>query len=391
MTKFLTSRMGKKLKIALITHNFPNSEKERVNAGIFSFDLAKALSKKAEVVVFSPGTSKGKRRIGGIMAYFFEFSAKLGSLKIYNPLHFIKFISFFISGEKALNQFIRENPDIDFVISMWAFPGGDFANYFNRKFKIPYAIYCLGSDIYIYAQKPILKNMIKKYLMSAKFILADGIDLADKTEQLSDRRVQFLPSTTNFPVGDPIKSKTDKIVFTFLGRLEKVKGVDTLIEALNSIKDNKLHFQVNIIGDGSLRNWIKQNTKNKWIKMWGNLDDVAKISLIFRNSDWLVIPSRSDSIPLVFSEGVKTSLPVIVSDLPDLKYLVKKYNIGYLFKSGDSSDLAKVLKKAFTSKKDHSNFRTNLKEAAKIFDIDKSADILIDLINRNLSKDRKNL
>src|SRR3989344_2416928 len=184
--------MNKKLKIGLITHNFPNSDKQRMNAGIFSFDLAKALSKKAEVVVFSPGTSKGKRRIGGIMAYFFEFSAKLGSLKIYNPLHFIKFISFFISGEKALNQFIRENPDIDFVISMWAFPGGDFANYFNRKFKIPYAIYCLGSDIYIYAQKPILKNMIKKYLMSAKFILADGIDLADKTEQLSGRRVQFL-------------------------------------------------------------------------------------------------------------------------------------------------------------------------------------------------------
>ena len=378
------AKMNKKLRIGLITHNFPNSDKQRTNAGIFSFDLAKALSKKAEVVVFSPGTSKGKRRIGGIMAYFFEFSEKLGSLKIYNPLHFIKFISFFISGEKALNRFIRENPDIDFVISMWAFPAGDFAHYLYKRYKIPYAVYCLGSDIYVYSRKPVLKTMIKNYLRSARFVLADGIDLADKAEQLSDRKVLFLPSTSNFPTRHSYKEKLSKNILTFLGRLEKVKGVDLFIQALNSLSDENIEFQANIVGSGSLENWVKQKKKGSKIKVWGNVDDPLKIAGIMRNSGWLVVPSRSDSIPLVLSEAIKTSLPVIVSDLPDLKYLVKKYKIGYIFKSGNVQDLARVLRKALTDKGKYTSFKANTKNAAKIFDLNKSSDKLISLIKQNI-------
>lgn len=384
MNEFFSSRMRKYLKIGLVTHNFPNSEKERVNAGIFSYDLAKALSRKAEVVVFSPGKSEGIKKINGIKTYFFKFNDKLGSLKFYNPFHIIKFIQFFISGQKALNKFILENRNIDVVISMWAFPGGNFANYLSKKFNIPYAIYCLGSDIYVYAQKPILRTLIRNYLRNAKFILADGIDLAKQAQELSGKKVQFLPSTSNFPITNSRERRIDKTTFTFLGRLEKIKGVDLFVETLNTLSKENMDFQANIIGGGSLDDWIRQKIHSKAIKLWGNLNDSKKISAILRDSDWLVIPSRSDSIPLVFSEAVKLSLPVIAADLSDLKYLVKEYKVGYLFKNGDSTDLTNVLKKALRSKKDYANFQTNTKKVAKIFDLNESSDRLINLIKQSL-------
>lgn len=377
--------MNKRLKIGLITHNFPNFEKERVNAGIFSFDLAKALSKNAEVIVFSPGITKGRRKIGGIMTYFFEFDGKLGSLKVYNPWHIIKFVNFFISGKKALNTFIQENSDINFMISMWAFPAGYFASYLYNKYKIPYAIYCLGSDIYLYSRKPFLKTMIRNYLRSAKFILADGIDLADKAGQLSGRKVHFLPSTSNFPVNKASdKDNLRKNTLTFLGRLEKVKGIDLFIQALNSLSAEKLEFQANIVGSGILESWVKQNKNSSRIRVWGNVDNPLKIAEIMRDSRWLVIPSRSDSIPLVLSEAIKMSLPVIVSDLPDLKYLVKKYKIGYTFKTNDAQDLTKVLIQALTDKKKYASFKANTTNAAEIFDLNKSSDKLLTLVKQNI-------
>src|SRR3989338_3481981 len=164
----------KKLKIGIITHNFPLSEKDRQNAGTFVYDFAKALNKKAKVVVFAPGAKNQIKEIGGIKTYFFKFKEKLGDLRIYNPLHLFKLVYFFIKGKKALNRFINENSDIDFILSMWAFPSGFFAYDIFRRKKIPYAIYSLGSDIYVYAKKPILKTLINTYLASAKFRIADS-------------------------------------------------------------------------------------------------------------------------------------------------------------------------------------------------------------------------
>lgn len=386
MNKFFSTKMNKKLKIGLITHNFPNSKSERVNAGIFSYDLAKALSQKADVVVFSPGDYEGIKNINGVKTYFFKFRDKLGNLKIYNPVHILKFIQFFATGQKSLNKFILENPDIDFIIAMWAFPSGFFASRIYKQKGIPYAIYALGSDIYIYSKKPVLKKIIIKYLVGANILLADSPDLAQEIYLLSGRRALFLPSSSNISsTTQAVKKGSPKIILTFLGRLEKIKGIDIFMDALEDLDSAK--FKVNIIGDGSLFNNIKERSKDlPWIKLWGNLSDFNKIAAILKNSDWLVIPSRSDSIPLVFSEAMKLSLPVIASDLPDLKYLVRKYKVGKTFKKGSSASLARTLKDILSGKLNKVDFTKNTLKAAEIFDLDKVSAKLIDLIGRNLKK-----
>lgn len=371
------------MKIGIITHNFPASEKDRQNAGIFVFDLAKDLSKKAEVVVLAPGSEEGIKVIGGIKTYSFKFAEKLGNLKIYKLGHLIKFGNFFIQGKKALKKFVEENKDLDFIISMWAFPAGFFAHSAFKSVGIPYAVYALGSDIYFYAKKPILRQLITEYLKEAKFLIADSPDLSKEIERLSGKKTLFLPSVTNISFKiDKKKSRLRKTGLTFLGRLEKVKGADILAETLISLKENLEGFNINIIGDGSLKDYLEQNLRHYTnIKFWGNLD-AKKIAQILKNTDWLVIPSRSDSIPLVFSEAMKFSIPVIVSDLPDLKYLVKKYRVGYIFKREDSDSLAAIFKEITTKNKHFKVFKKNTKKAAAFFDLEKTSDKLQDLIRQ---------
>lgn len=376
----------KKLKIGIITHNFPSSISDRQNAGIFVYDFAKAMNKNTEIVVFSPGPADDIRNIGGIKTHFFKFKGKLGDLKIYNPFDLLKFANFFIKGRKALNSFIDKNPDIDFVISMWAYPSGFFANKILKKRNIPYAIYCLGSDIYIYAKKPLLKEFIQAYLKESAFNLADSPDLAAKTDLLSNSKTIFVPSASNISKEIIVRKKNLKTVLTFMGRLEKVKGIDIFIDALKLLNSDANNYQINIIGSGSLENYINSQLTyldKLSVKIWGNINNPKKISSILIGSDWLVIPSRSDSIPLVFSESMKLSLPVIVSSLPDLKYLVKKYNVGMTFKTGSVNSLASVLK--LTSKNEnYREYEKNTKKAAEIFDLKIISDKLLRLIKKNL-------
>lgn len=374
----------KELKIGIFTHNFPVSEKDRQNAGVFVFDLARSLNRFAEVVVLAPGSDETVKMVAGLKIYSFKFIDKLGNLKVYNLSHLFKFGKFFISGNKALEKIIDENKDLDFVISMWAYPSGFFANRVFKTLGVPYAVYALGSDIYVYGKKPILKNLIKKYLLDAKFLVADSPDLAKEVEKISGKKTHFLPSASSIRLKtQKIKNKNPKIIFTFLGRLEKIKGIDIFMDALEDLDSAKL--KVNIIGDGSLFNNIKEESKNRpWIKLWGNISDFYKIAAILKNSDWLIIPSRSDSIPLVFSEAMKLSLPVIASDLPDLMYLIKKYRVGLLFKKENKSDLSKVLKKALIKNPDYLQFKKNTKEAAKIFNLGLTSAKLMDLIRLNI-------
>lgn len=375
----------KRLKIGIITHNFPSSKDDRQNAGTFVFDLSKVLNNKAQIIVLSPGPQETIKLIRGIKTYFFEFKEKLGNLKIYNPYHILEFGKFFVNGKKSLKKFIYENRDLDFIISMWAFPSGFFANDILRSFGIPYAIYALGSDIYVYSKKPILKRMIKKYLTEAKFLVADSPDLRKRVEEISGKKTLFLPSASNFPVSyDMNQEPNNKITLTFIGRLEEVKGVDIFVKALFGLKDDIGKFNINFIGDGSLYEYVKTSLSYySNIKLWGNLG-ASKIVEVLKNSDWLVIPSRSDSIPLVFSEGMKLSVPVIASDLPDLKYLVQKYQVGLLFKKEDKEDLTKTLKKASIKTPRYFQFKKNSKKAAKIFDLNYTSNKLIELINSNL-------
>jgi glycosyltransferase involved in cell wall biosynthesis len=47
-----------------------------------------------------------------------------------------------------------------------------------------------------------------------------------------------------------------------------------------------------------------------------------------RTCDWLVIPSRIESIPLIFVDALQMRLPIIAADVGDLGKLVRRFGVG---------------------------------------------------------------
>ncbi|MBI4058817.1 glycosyltransferase [Candidatus Microgenomates bacterium] len=381
--------MKQQLKIGIISHNYPSSSTDRQNAGIFVHDFAGELIKeKQNVFVVCPGKRDSKLKIQKVPVYWFGWGVnkKLGQLKIWHPFMIYDLILFFIKGLQRTNQIMEETkPNIN--LAMWAFPAGLFAYFVKKKFGIPYAIWVLGSDVYVYARFPIVGYLIKQTLREADYLLADGIDLANKVRIISGKKCLFLPSASQF-VSKPATSITknkNKITLSFIGRMELVKGPDIFLDALIKIKDQINKFEIHMLGDGSLLKGLKEKAQTEgifnFIKFYGNVNDKTKIAQVLAMSDWLIIPSRSDSIPLVFSESMKNGTPLIVASLPDLKYLVQKYHIGLNFKSESVEQLAQILATLPSKKSQRVSFTRNTKKVAELFSIEKSVRSFLQIIH----------
>ena len=129
----------------------------------------------------------------------------------------------------------------------------------------------------------------------------------------------------------------------FVGRFDKQKGVDVLLNTFINLKRNDIKLQ--LVGDSVLEDDnIKKNERYPNVEFlgWVSHDEISKYYL---NADVVIIPSRWEAFGLVGIEAMKYGKPIIVSNrgaLPEL--VVDKVN-GRIFDYDDPNSLADLLEK----------------------------------------------
>lgn len=381
------------MRIAILTHNYPLQSSERKDAGVFLFDFAQVLAKKIEkVFIFCPNFAGEKENYQEVpVAWFFWHGGnkKLGSLKLWRPKDVFSFGSLLCSGRKKIIPFVKENK-IDFCLAAWVFPNGLFALTAKQKLGIPYATWALGSDINIYAKYPLLKNLVKKILQNADLRFGNSFTICNKVKKLSGKSCEFLPAITTLNLENPKPARIDKNKFNFLyvGRLEKVKGVDLLLEAARNLLKAVNYFGLHIVGDGSLMHDLREKV-NLWglqenVFLLGNINDQDLLASYFLNCDFLVIPSRSESLPLTLIEAMRARLPVIASNVSDMGFLVSKNNLGLVFPAENKEALFECMKNALESgKKFKEKYQANLSKAAAQFDLETAAEGFVKICQKS--------
>jgi glycosyltransferase involved in cell wall biosynthesis len=132
--------------------------------------------------------------------------------------------------------------------------------------------------------------------------------------------------------------------FLFMGRLEKLKGVDWLLRAFRNVAPPAV---LNICGEGgeekSLRELARQLGMEDRVKFWGWVDRDGKRKLL-QAARALIVPSIwHETFGLVAIEAAACARPVIVSDAGELPYLVDDGKDGLVVKVGDISQLSKAI------------------------------------------------
>ena len=159
-----------------------------------------------------------------------------------------------------------------------------------------------------------------------------------------NRNLVYIPNGVDWQRFSKNMSYKKNKFFTFLwvGRFDRIKGLDILMGAVKKLSLKKKAFIVKLVGDGPVRteiaDLIKSNGLSKQIEILGNKFG-KHLVWEYQNADAFVLSSLSEGFPLTVLEAMSASLPVVATRVGEIPNLIKEDVNGFLAEPGDLDSL----------------------------------------------------
>lgn len=133
--------------------------------------------------------------------------------------------------------------------------------------------------------------------------------------------------------------------FLYFGRIEKLKGIDTLLESFSRISDQLL-----IVGDGSYVDVVKEKTSNLDNVSFLGFKEGDELQNLIANSIGVIVPSEwYENCPMTILEAKAHGRPVIGTNIGGIPELITNGIDGYIIPCRDTV----ALRNAIVSVKQH--------------------------------------
>lgn len=217
-----------------------------------------------------------------------------------------------------------------------------------------------------------LKNKIKIlaetwYMKRLKYLFCISGEIQEIVTKLN-------PDAEILPVNNPIDDKffevplitkhnPSRIQLLFVAAITPRKGLDVLLNALNSAEIEAYDFELTIAG---IESWYPQYIYEikEFVKASGLRDNVnflgevtqAELIKLYTDADLFILPSLAESAPMVISQSLAMGIPVLASSVGEIPNMVSEGVDGFLVKSGSVEELRNAIlsvlkgQRSFTSK-----------------------------------------
>lgn len=183
--------------------------------------------------------------------------------------------------------------------------------------------------------KGVWRREVDKYIVLTPFIkgLFENSSLGVEADKIIVK-----PNSADDLQGDEQPNLSNRRGFLYIGRLSEEKGVNTLIDAFNGMPDKT----ITIIGTGPLESELKKRAKKNVFFLGHQSKSIVAKKL--REAEALIFPSIClEGLPNTIIESYSAGTPVIVSDNPNLRQVVKEGLTGIFFRAGCSDSLIETL------------------------------------------------
>jgi len=374
------------MRVLIVTSSYPRAPEDTINAGVFVRDFALALSRAdcdIEVITHRKRGDSDYRDPFDVHEFSWLGSEPiLTSLNLKTPWGAAGAFSLLASGMRKLSARVREfKPDL--VLAMWAVPSGFVARLVCPRCGIPYAVWLLGSDVWRYERSSMGRGMLRWILGPARFLFADGVELAERVEGIVGRMPEFLPSSRDLAryleEAEPLRGVEDS--YLFVGRFEHNKGPDVLAEAIRIYVGRGGNSRFLLFGLGALKERVEvmlDDLVGEGQVEVGAVIGPEDLAAHLKAVRALVIPSRNESIPVIFSDAVQAGCPVIATNVGDLEELVVRFDIGLIVPKEDPGALASAFERMDALERN--SFEGKCREAAGMFSPDGSARKFLEIV-----------
>lgn len=141
---------------------------------------------------------------------------------------------------------------------------------------------------------------------------------------------------------NPERSYAKRLLF--VGRLDAVKGVPLLLEAVAAVKDAHPEIHLTVVGDGPIRGDLEAQARAQGVPAefvgYKSQDEVAAL---LDSHDMLILPSFAEGVPVVLMEAMAARLPVITTRVGGVQELVEDGVSGAVLPPGDLASLIRTL------------------------------------------------
>ncbi|MBZ9537143.1 glycosyltransferase [Cytobacillus oceanisediminis] len=264
--------------------------------------------------------------------------------------HYVRSPRYFVNAIKEINKaIIRESPDIIHLHSTFA---GLFARvlFLFRK-KRPKIVYCSHGWAFT-MDIPLWKKQIYAVIERILAVKTDLIINISKSELEISRKFK-LPKEKSIVIYNGISKENkliaekstledkidrSKINLLFIGRFDKQKGLDFLLDVFKV--EGFSNIRLYLVGDNVLN--------SSKLDLSGNIFSLGWVDNKFINNyyemfDAVIIPSRWEGFGLVAIEAMRNKKALLVSDRGALPEIVKNEVNGYVFSINDQTELTHVL------------------------------------------------
>lgn len=279
----------------------------------------------------------------------FLFSGKKKLLKELKKYKIDIVHSYGVKPDCLCNKICSSNK-ISHIITLRNYPKEDILtrmNFFKGIIALHYHLNALlKCKNVVCCSKTICEKMKNDYPQKNWYYIQNGIDI-EKFRKIDKNEKEKLREKYNFD--------KDRIIFISTGSFIPRKRIEETILGFIKSESNGILL---LLGEGFLLNELKEKYSfYKNIIFYGKVPQIEKFLQL---SDFFVSSSESEGLPNGVIEALATSLPVVLSDIPQHKEILDQIkDAGITYKLGNIDEMSKAINNIYIYKNNNINVRNS--------------------------------
>ncbi len=341
----------RRVNLLLINYEFPPVGGGAANA---TWELARALvalGHRPTILTARWGARRAADLPAGVA--LIEVAARRKRAEACTP---IEMATFMVSAGWRIRAIMRREK-IDGMLAFFSIPCGPVAWWAARGTGVPYVVSLRGGDVpgtepSLNRVHRLLSPLRRRVLRSARAVVANSPALQQRAIAADSIPVEVIPNgvDTEFFSPRPSRPAAPPFRWLFVGRLQAQKNLGWLLERLAALREpSSPAWELHVVGDGPLRAEWERLGGSLGISSrvrWHGWQSREKLREFYRCSHALVQPSLYEGMANTVLEAMACGLPVIASDEPATKELIRASGAGACLPLGDPAAAQVILRDA---------------------------------------------